>query len=200
MRDSAGIWGEETGSGGPRAGPSIAGWCPHPTGSRGPFPAARTRAAASGRVALSGTGLAFRWQCGGAGAFAPTPHPEDGPPQARFQPYPDSRPARAGTRGKDFSGGWSAACLPRDRQAASGATPVHRLLPLPAARYGSSERLSSRLVRNVRETIRRRECRRVWHGGRGCGKDWGDFCGMGVVGITSPPGGGECEFQRLSAS
>ena len=32
----------------PRAGPSIAGWCPHPTGSNVPFSATRTRAAQNG--------------------------------------------------------------------------------------------------------------------------------------------------------
>ena len=36
----------------------------------------------------------------------PSPHPQDDPPQARFHPHPDSRPALAGTRGKGFSGGW----------------------------------------------------------------------------------------------
>jgi hypothetical protein len=36
----------------------------------------------------------------------PSPHPQGGPPQARFHPRPGCRPALAGTRGKDFSGGW----------------------------------------------------------------------------------------------
>jgi hypothetical protein len=36
----------------------------------------------------------------------PSPHPQGGPPQARFHPQPDCRPALAGTRGKGFSGGW----------------------------------------------------------------------------------------------
>jgi hypothetical protein len=36
----------------------------------------------------------------------PSPHPQGGPPQARFHPHPDCRPALAGTRGEDFSGGW----------------------------------------------------------------------------------------------
>jgi hypothetical protein len=91
-------------------GPNIAGWCPHPTGGCLPSFAARTRAAQNGiRLHPTRAGpcvddpgtperLAMRQ--------TPSPHPQGGPPQARFHPCPDSRPALADTGGKDLSGGW----------------------------------------------------------------------------------------------
>jgi hypothetical protein len=109
------------GGGATLRGPMSAGWCPHPTGPAVPVPPARTRAAAQGRAAFSGTGLAFRCRCGGAGAAplgsdaAPTPHPKDGPPQARFHPQAGCRPARADTGARGFSGGWVRPCARRDR-------------------------------------------------------------------------------------
>ena len=38
--------------------------------------------------------------------FTPAPHPQDGPPQARFHLDPGCRPALAHTRGRGLSGGW----------------------------------------------------------------------------------------------
>ena len=58
------------------------------------------------RVASSGTS----WPCvDDPGApeqltlrQTPSPHPQGGPPQARFHPHPDSRPALAGHKGRGF--------------------------------------------------------------------------------------------------
>ena len=51
----------------------------------------------------------------------PAPHPQDGPPQARFHLRPGCRPALARTRGRGLSGGWLGRPSPlRHDPAASG--------------------------------------------------------------------------------
>jgi hypothetical protein len=90
-----------------RAGPNFAGWCPHPTGeSRAACSPARTWAAISGgwhRPARAGPCVD---DPGTPGRLTlrqtPSPHPQGGPPQARFHPHPDCRPALAGHKGQGF--------------------------------------------------------------------------------------------------
>jgi hypothetical protein len=127
-----------------RAGPNIAGWCPHPTGDRVPLSAARTRAAeTAGGFVRHGLGLALtirERQTPQASNAMPSPHPQGGPPQARFHPHPGCRPALAGTRGKDFSGGWLGRSARRDVPQGH----PFRLILLPAEPAGAPPPPSSR--------------------------------------------------------
>jgi hypothetical protein len=88
----------------------------------------------------------------------PSPHPHGGPPQARFHPHPDCRPALAGTRGKDFSGGWLGRSARRDvprghpvqaDPAASGTRRCTASSFVPPHVTASPRRPSSRLDRYV---------------------------------------------------
>jgi hypothetical protein len=95
------------------------------------FPATRTRAAENGGWLRP----ARTWPCVDnaktpkrqTGSPMPAPHPQDGPPQARFHPRPGCRPALAGTRDRDFSGGWLG------RSSRSGAPQGHPVQTDPAA-------------------------------------------------------------------
>ena len=89
-------------------GPIVAGWCPHPTGSgvRFSLPGHGRLKTASGFIRHGlGLALTIRERRVSDQSQTPSPNPQDGPPQARFHPRPDCRPAPAGTRGKGLSGG-----------------------------------------------------------------------------------------------
>ena len=105
------------------------------------FLAARTRAVQNG-IRLHPARAWSRVQDPGAPGrrrmnATPVPHPQDGPPQARFHPRPGCRPAQAGTGGKDFSGGWLGPPPFLSVEAASGTRRCTCLLLRPAARYDS---------------------------------------------------------------
>ena len=155
-----------------RAGPSLAGRCPRPTGGGVPLVGcpdtgglnglwhSPTRAwprvddaGAPGRRRLNATPLPASARRPATGPFPPPPR----------------LPAGAGRhRGQGFLR-WLVRRPPGgDEKSASGAMPVHCLLPPPAARYDSFGRPSSRLDRNVCDPsgggsgMSVAWCRRVW--------------------------------------
>ncbi len=109
---------------------------------------------------------------------APAPHPQGGPPQARFHPHPGCRPALAGHKGQGFLRWLAWPILPFGLPVGFPPGRPLRLILLPAepagappppfaaARYGSSGRPSPRPARHVHRTIRQREWGEC---GTGCG-------------------------------
>ena len=82
----------------PRAGPSVAGWCPHPTGGGVPLPRCPDTGGSKRRVAFSDTGLALRFRSGSARALDSTSRrPSRIRKTARHRPVSTPAPA-AGRR------------------------------------------------------------------------------------------------------
>ncbi len=158
-------------------GPEIAGWCPHPTGRAVPFPKARTRALERGLwpcparaepcVADPGTPGRRRLNA------KPFPNPQGGPPQARFHPRPGCRPALAGTRNGNVSGGW----LGPPGHAWPSGLPAERGLALPPPSFRRTLRQTPGGLPPARPATFANppaaEVRKVWHHCRTCGRKSG---------------------------
>jgi hypothetical protein len=88
----------------------------------------------------------------------PSPHPQGGPPQARFHPHPDSRPALAGHKGQGFLRWLAWPIRPSERPArapveadpaASGTRRCTASSIVPPHVTADTRRPSSRLDRHV---------------------------------------------------
>jgi hypothetical protein len=134
----------------------------------------------------------------------PSPHPQGGPPQARFHPHPDCRPALAGTRGEDFSGGWLGRSARQDvprgppvqaDPAASGTRRCTASSIVPPHVTADTRRPSSRLDRHVDDPSGDGSADNDGIGFGQCGQDGVDFRAMARR-APSPPRWGR---MRISA-
>jgi hypothetical protein len=234
-RESAGVWKGRSGpEGRARADASEDGWygCACGAHARGGADCARARISPDGvriRQAVACRLLATRTRAASSGGWhrparagpcvddagtpgrrrvsaMPSPHPQDGPPQARFHPHPDCRPALAGTRDRDFSGGWLGRSA---RQDVPQGHPF-RLILLPAEPAGAPPPPSSRrTLRQPPEAFLPPGPIRFDPSGDGSGMSvarergvWkkGANFGRWRGGHLLPLGGGECKIMTLASA